>query len=234
MMQFRTLSIPKPFPSVGTSEDRLMKSSSKLAIADGAGGTGIYCGEWAQKLVESLPSNPITTFQEFKQFLKPISEEFSKKVDQLVSDDEFKESKFWEEGSASTLVACWISEEEIKWIANGDSQIMYLDHQGSLHSFPNQWSNELTGGTHLLNCNQLPVEKHLHIGTIDLKDCNRLLLASDAVSKMILEQNESGTNINQHMIKLFNRAKKKDDFLQYVKSKDIEPDDYSLIISKQR
>lgn len=234
MIHFRTVSLPKLFPPVGKSEDSLMISSSKLAIADGAGGTGIYCGEWAEKLVESLPTKPITTFQEFSQFLQPISEEFSKKVDQLVSSDEFKESKFWDEGSASTLVACWIVEKEIKWIAYGDSQVMYLDQNGMLHSFPNQKSSELTGGTHLLNCNQLPETQHLHIGTINLKDCNRILLASDAVSKMILEQNEGGTDINKHLIKLYNRANKENDFLKYVKSKGIEPDDYSLIISKQR
>ena len=53
----KTHNSPLPLPN----EDRIwVEHPYVLALVDGAGGTGILCGEWAEFLLKYLPDTPIT------------------------------------------------------------------------------------------------------------------------------------------------------------------------------
>jgi Protein phosphatase 2C len=223
----KTHNSPSPLPN----EDRIWVERPRVwALADGAGGTGILCGEWAEFLLKNLPDAPIHTFEEFITWLEPQTEAFVQQYEPLMQQDVFQLKRFYQEGSASTLVAVWQTENEFHWLTFGDSHVFFYANN-CLESYPFQKSEELSGGTHLLNWSVFPNELGFRSGTI-LKDKVVCLLATDAISKHILEHYHNNPKGFKTFIKTISKALKSEEiFWQYIKNNpDIEEDDYSLII----
>ena len=223
----KTHNSPSPLPN----EDRIWVEHPNIwALADGAGGTGILCGEWAEFLLKHLPDAPIHTFEEFISWLEPLTEAFVQQYEPLMQQDIFQLKRFYQEGSASTLVAVWQTENEFYWLTFGDSHVFFYA-SNHLESYPFQKSEQLSGGTHLLNWSVFPNELGFRSGTIP-KDKIICLLATDAISKHILEHYQNSPKEFKAFIKTISKALKSEEtFWQYIKSNpDIEDDDYSLII----
>ena len=223
----KTHNSPSPLPN----EDRIWVEQPHIcALADGAGGTGILCGEWAEFLLKHLPNAPIHTFEEFITWLEPLTEAFVQRYEPLMQQDVFQLKRFYQEGSASTLVAVWQTENEFHWLTFGDSHVFFYANN-QLESYPFQKSEELSGGTHLLNWSVFPNELGFRSGTIP-KDKVVCLLATDAISKHILEYYQHNPKGFKGFIKTISKALQSDEtFWQYIKNNpDIEEDDYSLII----
>ena len=100
-----------------------------------------------------------------------------------------------------------------------------------LESYPFQKSEELSGGTHLLNWSVFPNELGFRSGIIP-KDKIVCLLATDAISKHILEYYQNNPKGFKAFLKTISKALKSEEtFWHYIKNNpDIEEDDYSLII----
>jgi hypothetical protein len=229
--KFQTISKTHNSPSPLPNEDRIWVDHPPIwALADGAGGTGILCGEWAEFLLKHLPDAPIHTFEEFITWLEPQTEAFVQQYEPLMQQDVFQLKRFYQEGSASTLVAVWQTENEFHWLTFGDSHVFFYANN-HLESYPFQKSEELSGGTHLLNWSIFPNELGFRSGTIS-KDKVVCLLATDAISKHILEYYQNNPKGFKAFLKTISKALKSEEtFWQYIKSNtDIEDDDYSLII----
>ena len=223
----KTHNSPSPLPN----EDRIWVEHPHVwALADGAGGTGILCGEWAEFLLKHLPDTPIRTFEEFITWLEPQTEAFVQQYEPLMQQDVFQLKRFYQEGSASTLVAVWQTENEFHWLIFGDSHVFFYANN-RLESYPFQKSEELSGGTHLLNWSVFPNELGFRSGTIP-KGKVVCLLATDAISKHILEHYQNNPKGFKALIKTISKALKSEEtFWQYIKNNpDIEDDDYSIII----
>ena len=60
-MKSRFQSVGKEAPTYADNEDagRADDGAGLWAVADGAGGTGMYVGEWAEHLVRQVPAGPL-------------------------------------------------------------------------------------------------------------------------------------------------------------------------------
>lgn len=223
-------SIPKDFETQALNEDRIFVTDQYLALADGAGGTGIYCGEWAQFLLESLPATPIENFEAFQNWFIDLQEPYLAKIEPIAQTDAYKTKRFYTEGSAATLVVVWLDNETFHWLCYGDSQVFFIND--TVKSYPFQTSHDFGGATYLLNCFQLPNEQVVQFGKTTSKN-TELLITSDAIGKYLMQQMEQNINLNEIILNM--RLLEETDTLtrQYLKSiTDLETDDYSLIYLK--
>ena len=95
MTKSQTISKTHNSQSPLPNEDRIWVEHSHIwALADGAGGTGILCGEWAEFLLKHLPNTPIHTFEEFITWLEPQTEAFVQQYEPLMQQDVFNSNAF--------------------------------------------------------------------------------------------------------------------------------------------
>ena len=179
------------------SEDRIRFSAAGngllAAVADGAGASGLYCGAWAETLVERLPEQPIGTIEELNRWLDGFCLEFRQTMIAQGKGDPPKHSKFVREGSCATLAACWLSADEAgvraHWLGYGDSPILVFDrskgeadlvlaHPDGLAAFDRD--------PHLLNWTVLPDAQRLSGGTVTLPRRATLMLASDGIGQFLM------------------------------------------------
>ena len=185
------MSVAKP-RQYQTNEDACMAAEGRIAVADGAGGGGVYADLWAAYLLERLPAEPITAFGGLVAWKDAVWEPFY---------DEREEAarrrgglvlrKFYAEGSFATLAAAWSADGgRWRWMAYGDSVVFhYSRRQGVLsHSF-----------TRLADFNKAPylvslvdplVEGAFRSGTFDAEEGDTVFCASDALSHYILMEYE--------------------------------------------
>ena len=213
------------------NEDRVLVALPHIAgVADGAGGTGILCGEWAEFLLNHLPKKPIHTFEEFIKWLEPQTEAFMTTFEPQMQQDAFQLKRFYQEGSACTLAVVWLTKKAYHWLTFGDSHVFFYANN-LLESHPFQQAEALSGGTHLLNWSVFPDEKGFKTGTVSLKSAY-CLLATDAISKHILQNYQAqSTDFKGFLDRLTEALGSEEDFWQYIKNHpDIEEDDYTLIV----
>jgi len=179
-------SIVRPFETDDKSEDRVRVQQGLYAIADGAGGGGMYASEWAQCLVDHLPIQPITNASSFVAWLTPLQNDFNaqKRVytEQHVPD---AVEKFKREGSLSTLLVVWLNSEtgDYHLLSYGDSAAFVLGTQfwcslsyDSFMEYP-----------YLVGCKENDATaKDPLFATGTLKKEDSLLLCSDTLAQYLL------------------------------------------------
>lgn len=231
MIKAQTLSKTHNSPSPLPNEDRIsLAQPNTWAVADGAGGTGILCGEWAEFLLKHLPKAFISNWEEFITWLEPLTEAFVQEYEPLMQKDTFQLKRFYQEGSASTLALVWQVDDVFHWLTFGDSHVFfYADNH--LESYPFQSAEELSGGTHLLNCSIFPNELGFRSGSFEGK-YTACLLATDAISKYILQQYQTHPEDFDILLDTLTQSlESQESFWQYIQNNPrIEEDDYSLII----
>jgi serine/threonine protein phosphatase PrpC len=221
-------SIPKDFISKNLNEDRIRCEDNFVAIADGAGGTGIYCGEWADFLLQNLPKKPIKKYADFYKWYLELQEPFLEVFDPKAAIDGHIKRRFSEEGSSSTLAVVWKLKDKYYWLCYGDSSLFFIKGD-TYKSFPFQDSTAFENSTHLLNLLQVPIEAHLKIGTIDAKD-RTVILATDALSKYIFKELETNKAINEIANTFYNILDTEHKFIDHLKQQNnLDEDDYSII-----
>lgn len=229
-MQSQTLPKTHNTTSPLPNEDRISLAHNLWAVADGAGGTGILCGEWAEFLLKHLPKTCINNWGEFLHWLEPLTEAFVQEYEPLIQHDTFQLKRFYQEGSASTLAVVWQVDDIFHWLTFGDSHVFFYANN-QLQSHPFQSAEELSGGTHLLNCSIFPNELGFYSGSFEGK-YTACLLATDAISKHILQQYQMyPEDFDTFLDTLAQSLESQESFWQYIQNNPtIEEDDCSLII----
>jgi hypothetical protein len=231
-LNVRSQSVPKDFVSVNHNEDRFLVAENFIALADGAGGTGILCGEWAEFLLSKLPDEPISCFEDFKFWLEQHVDDFLEEYEPKISHDSYKMRRFYEEGSASTLAVVWQKGNKYHWLTYGDSHV-FIVNKTNVKTYPYKKAEDFERGTHLLNWTNQPTELGFKQGSFSKTSC--IILATDAISKHIFEK-----YIDQNTSKkwlpiedLFRHLETKQSFIDCIKAEtSIAEDDYSMIIAK--
>lgn len=180
------------------NEDRFRVADSDsyvvASVADGAGSSGMFCGAWAEALVEKLPQSPILDIDGLNGWMDGFWQDFSGEHKQKAQADAVKLNKFVREGSCSTLAACWLSREaddalRLHWLGYGDSPIYAFDHGEDgptlINAFP-ETLGALESDPYLLNWKDLPKESHLKAGQMELKGPTTVVLASDGMGQFVL------------------------------------------------
>ena len=76
-MEAKAISISKPDKGAA-NEDAAIARGGMIAVADGAGGGGVYAERWSRYLLENLPQKPITDYAMLDGWVDGIWEKFYK------------------------------------------------------------------------------------------------------------------------------------------------------------
>ena len=90
-------SIPNPIEKVNESmnEDVCFVSKNKIGIADGAGGVGIFCKDWANYLLKKTPDYSFNSKDEISIWYNNIREDFYNEIQRKTKEyDDFVIDKF--------------------------------------------------------------------------------------------------------------------------------------------
>lgn len=214
------------------SEDHLRQERNLNSVADGAGGTGILCGEWAEYVLSHLTDNAILSFDSFLKLFENFAEKFVEQHEPRLIRDSFQLRKFYSEGSACTLAALWVEGDQAHWLTYGDAHVFHITAT-AFESAPFQSRGQFSRGTHLLNWNAMPDPDGFKSGTFDLLESSTLLLATDEISKHIFFLRDSSANLEHALEQIYDAMENEQTFRQYIVAHpDIEEDDYTLIFIK--
>jgi hypothetical protein len=127
-------SIANPLEYTGkVNEDFIFNHLSggihRFVLCDGAGGQGVFCKEWAEFLAKSIPDSPDQFIDGFDSWYQRISHEFYSFILQSKDlSDPVLQSKFYKQGSLSTLLTLWIdtSDSKISFAGIGDSFLFHF------------------------------------------------------------------------------------------------------------
>lgn len=190
MLQHNAQSIVKPNEADHKREDRIFidQENGLYALADGAGGMGVFASDWAEYLLQQLPKKPFQKKDDFLEWLNLIAKEFKtlKQTDlQALPSD--VQDKFEAEGSLSTLVAIWIDQEkqQFHFLSCGDSALLrwHTKTETLESSVPYP---EFMEHPFLLNCNKPYQAEKVVLATYPLQTQETLILTSDALAQYIL------------------------------------------------
>lgn len=182
-------------PGETVNEDAVRCTSRLLAVADGAGGTGIFAGEWARYLVACLPEQPITAFEELDAWLTGIWKPFFDRYREQPALPEVQ-AKFMEEGSAAALATIWLPKNPIEpatALTFGDSVALCYDPQRHTLDCTHPDLAIFAGSPVLLNWKTEPRPEGLTIRPLLPTRGAVLLVCSDALAQYLL-----GTFALQH------------------------------------
>lgn len=179
------------------NEDRYRLAESDdavlAAVSDGAGSSGMFCGAWAETLVERLPQAPLSGLDDLNRWMEGFWEDFSIRTKKSAAQDAGKLSKFVREGSYATLAACWLRKRNdgisMNWLGYGDSPIYVFDRSGGEAALALCYPSGLAAlerDPHLLNWKDLPRDAHLRVGTMELTGPATVILASDGIGQFVL------------------------------------------------
>ncbi len=174
---------------------RLQRSRTGLlaAVSDGAGGSGLFCGPWAETLVARLPSLPIAGIDGLNRWMDGFCLAFRSDHLQKTLSQPVKHGKFVREGSFATLAACWLSFQRgkaaMRWLGYGDSQILVFDRTGAKPVLAAAYPPTLAvleRSPALLNWKDLPDKSRLRTGALLLPPRATIAVASDGMGQFLL------------------------------------------------
>ena len=185
----KAISVTKPEIGNTLCEDSsVLYNEEFIAVSDGAGGGGVFADKWSQYLVKNVPTTPITTFEEFSEWMEKIWNPFYDEYEKVAQEQGgMLLNKFYDEGSFATLVVAWKSEtNKIKWIAYGDSVVFCYDRKtGELkHSFTSL--SDFAKPPYLLNWKDEPQKEGFSAGEFEISKSANVFACSDALSHYIL------------------------------------------------
>lgn len=208
-MKSRCISIVKP-EEKAINEDSVIAKPSCIAVADGAGGGGVFAERWSQYLLENLPEKPIISFEQLDNWVDGIWEQYYNDCEQLakVMGGGMLLSKFYDEGSFSTLAAIWEHEGKMIWCSYGDSVAFHYNRSTGELRYSIKGISEFDHPPYLISCNDPLKEEGFSCGEFLKTDNSIYFVASDALAHYILmmfmashlndNAGELSTAINEH------------------------------------
>lgn len=217
---YYSVSISK-FESNVICEDASSSSPLCIVVSDGSGGGGIYPEKWSKYLVDSIPSNPIKSFEDLDRWIASIWEPYYLLCENLAKQtDGMTLRKFYEEGSFATLAASWIVGNKAYWATYGDSVVFhYIQDQEHL-----EWSvielPDFEKPPYLIGCSMPLTTKGLNTGFFNLTPSSIVFAASDALAHYIIMMYELQNKdlFESELTKVLNSHTKEASFLKTVMS----------------
>lgn len=162
-----------------------------IAISDGAGAAGIYCGHWSKHIVANQPNIPFNELEFYDWFLT-ISKDFYIKINQQLPNDIFIQERFRNGGSYATLLYMWIDEKKhlMKYVGIGDSTIFLFrkreDDYVTEIIYPINTQKSLNDNPNLINWSKnLP--KQLLVKDFKLEKDDVIIGCTDSTARWVIE-----------------------------------------------
>lgn len=185
-MKARCISIVKPEPNT-INEDAALARTDCIAVADGAGGGGMFAERWSRYLLDNLPTEPISTFERLDQWIDGIWEPFYNDCEKMAKAmDGMVLSKFYDEGSFSTLAAMWHCEDKVLWTSYGDSVAFCYDKKTGLLQFSISSLAKFNEPPYLISCKDPLRKEGFAHGEFQHTSQNIYFVTSDALAHYII------------------------------------------------
>ena len=190
----RVQTIGKEAPLYADNEDAYYAGpiEGHWAVADGAGGTGLYAGEWARFLV-ARANEPIVSLTSLTNWLDHYWAAFFAEFRPQAAEHYLTERKFMDEGSGATLGVLHQRGERLHWMLYGDAVILCF----------NPLTKQLTGARpglaqfetapFLLNWNSPPQAEGFRYGEWVHEQGNAYALMSDTLGQYVLMAHDALT-----------------------------------------
>ena len=215
-------------------QDKYAFNSSNKTFALSDGTTQSFKSEiWAELLTTSFVNNP--TFETKKLVANFVScVENYKSIDFKLSSNPAKASlekaKLLKGGTATFIGVQFSENNKLDVISCGDSNLFILNKKRKIKSFPFNDLESLDNNIDFLNTEQLIIdnvnESLFHQRTMEVQFGEKLILATDALSRLILHKPE--------VLKELTQLNDFDSFhefcLKFWKRKELQEDDISAII----
>tara|TARA_R100000306_G_scaffold62450_2_gene70354 strand:- start:3838 stop:4956 length:1119 start_codon:yes stop_codon:yes gene_type:complete len=213
----------------------LNKANSTFAIADGT--TQSFNSEtWAKLLTDSFVEKPEFDANQLIEDFEKISIDFEN-INFKYSSNPAKASlelaKKNKGGTSTFLGLQFIRQNKIKMISCGDSNLFISDGKAIKVAYPFSDIDTLDANNYFLNTEALKIKKieadYFQIIEIDLEGNEKIVLATDALSRLILKKN---TVIINELFEISNFEELHDFCLKYWDSKELQEDDITAVIIK--
>ncbi|ETR66789.1 MAG: hypothetical protein OMM_12339, partial [Candidatus Magnetoglobus multicellularis str. Araruama] len=212
-------SIEKPESSTYSDTNKLRKNEDRITVrernkdsvifgvADGAGSSGIYCGEWAHHILTNIiKEEPIKDCKALNDWLNKLAHNFYSKYKEKGNDIDVK-NKFIKEGSYCSLLTGWLKRNtKGKYILEttiyGDSTLFIFQNNGTLKNiYPYKSLSKFDTAPHLISLKHDAVQEHFIYQSIEIDYTDIIIAASDGFSKFLLTQYLLFTN-NKELLAL--------------------------------
>jgi serine/threonine protein phosphatase PrpC len=190
----------KPYEEANSREDRIKvdHENGLYAIADGAGGVGLFAGEWAEYLLENLPLTPFISKLEFVKWHRDIKEKYIRDRRRYVIEERPDLLlKFENEGSLSTLLVLWHNKKDntMSYLSYGDSVLFVFTRKywSSMKSYA-----DFLQRPYLISCYHAPAEEHIDLDSIPISKGAKYVLCSDTLSQYLMASYYFTSDIEEH------------------------------------
>lgn len=171
------------------NEDSIRVGNNLIAVSDGAGGGGLFAEKWSKYLVDNLPNEPITRYNDFCGWLDAIWEPFFCHYEHVSKElGNFALNKFYEEGSYATIGCLWIDDtiQKYNWVTYGDSVVFKYNRISKELFYSIKKFSEFNQPPYLVNCIKQTKEEGFGFGQGTYEKNDIFFIASDALSHYII------------------------------------------------
>lgn len=185
-MKSRCISIVKPEPNT-INEDAVLARAGCIAVADGAGGGGMFAERWSSYLLDHLPAEPVTSFEQLDRWIDGIWEPFYNDCEKMArAMGGMVLSKFYDEGSFSTLAAMWHGEGCVHWTTYGDSVAFCYDRRTGSLQYSISGLTQFNEPPYLISCKDPLQDKGFAHGSFTHAAGHVYFVATDALAHYII------------------------------------------------
>lgn len=220
-MKSHAISICKPEHGC-INEDAAIARGNLIAIADGAGGGGLFAERWSAYLLNNLPDIPIRNVEELDAWIGDIWEPYYNQCEEDAKHlGGMSLDKFYDEGSFATLVAAWMSSaNECQWISFGDSVAFHYNRLTKQleHSFTSL--ADFDNPPYLINCKDELLKEGFKNGTFHIDGGSIVFVTSDALAHYIMMMYEiaNADKYKQELATAESNRSKNSNYIQMAKA----------------
>ena len=187
--------IGKEAPAYPDNEDtyRVDSQAGVWCVADGAGGTGLYAGQWARYLVEQVPGEPVGDLSALTDWLDGRWATFFAQFQPQAATHYLTERKFMDEGSGATLATLHQRDKTLYWMIYGDAVVLCFNPLTSQLQVAKPGLSQFESAPYLLNWNSVSQPGGFACGQWTHQPGNTYALLSDTLGQFVLMAHDALT-----------------------------------------
>ena len=184
----RWQSVGKEAPLYADNEDAAHADdpANVWAVADGAGGTGIFVGEWAQYLTQNVPAQPFANLNDLSNWLGGHWMAFFDRYRPRAETDPFINYKFMYEGSGATLATLHRQDDYLHWFVYGDAVVVQYQPATDRLVAANPDLRQFKSAPYLLNWLDFPQADGMQSGIWPHQPGQQYALFTDTLGQYVL------------------------------------------------
>jgi serine/threonine protein phosphatase PrpC len=230
-------------PKVGNEDNEqedaflIDPQKGKFVVSDGAS-SGIYSKLWADLLTKNFIEGEeiLDNNSDPKKFLESIVNK--SRIDwkaKIPADIKWPASEKILEGSFATFLALQLHDgpnNSSNWnaIAVGDSCLFKIKGKRIIQSFPIHEALDFNNSPYLIASNFNSYQEHIQITSGTFVKGEKLVLATDSISKWLFQENESDVSLSKTLDFISKIEDKRKYFENLVNTKIVHYDDLTLVM----